>query len=204
LPTFTDAGNAGKKLPASQKNNLKNWNNKARCFFREITHLDYFMNAGDDAKAKCPYVSDLEIEYTSRGQTDWYDVYGVYNAKVLRNWVDPDPTYSGYFTQRNADNYAYFALAKYVQGQIGQYPSSPTPGRKKPTQEPRDAQTHEGSLANQATGQDVNLLLGDEQDPDTTSFPGCGDKLGTDINQYHCRLDHLAVRDIRIHAYICF
>ena len=183
MQTFTDAVNAGKKLPASKQINLENWNNRARCFFHEITHLDYFMNAGDDAKAKSPYVSDLEIKYSIAGKQAWHQVYGVYNAKVLRNYVDPDPKYSGYYTQRNADTYAYFALANYVQGQIGKYPSSPSPGRKKPTEEPRDSQTHEAPLANQATGQDVDLLPGDEQDPDTTSFPGCGDKFGKDINQ---------------------
>jgi hypothetical protein len=173
---------AGNKLPANEKTNLENWNNRARCFFHEITHLDYFMNAGDDDKAKSPYVSDLEVYYTTKGELDWHPCYGAYNAKVLRNWVDMEPQYIGYFTQRNADSYAYFALAKYVEGQIGKYPSSPSPGRKKPQQEPRDTKTHQAPRSEGPNqGQDVDLIPGDEQDPDDTIFPGCGDKVGTDI-----------------------
>jgi hypothetical protein len=113
LPTFKDAIAAGRKLPAAQKTDLEKWNNRARCFFHEITHLDYFMNAGDSDGAKSPYVSDLEVEYIV-GMKEWHDAYGPYNAKILRNWVDEDPQWSGYFTQRNADNYAFFALAKFV------------------------------------------------------------------------------------------
>jgi hypothetical protein len=183
LQTFKDAVNAGNKLPATQKTNLELWNNRARCFFHEITHLDYFMNAGDGDKAKSPYVSDLEVSYKIKEATDWHGCYGVYNCKVLRNWVDPDPQYSGYFTQRNADSYAYFALAKYVEGQIGKYPGSPSPGRKKPTEEPRDLKAHQAPLSGPKQGQDKDLIPGDEQDPGDTIFPGCGDKVGTDIAQ---------------------
>ena len=125
-------------------------------------------------------MSDLEVPYKIKGKTDWHDCYGAYNTKVLRNWVGPDPRYSGYFTRRNADNYAYFALAKYVEKQIGKYPSSPSPGRKKPTEEPRDAKTHQEPMSNPGgpkQGQDVDLIPGDEQDPDDTSFPGCRDKV---------------------------
>lgn len=183
LLPFQDAIKAGNALPAKQKTNLENWNNRARCFFHEITHLDYFMNAGKDDDGESPEVIDLEVQYTTKKVPGWHDCYGPYNAKVLRNWVDPDPQYSGYFTQRNADNYAYFALAKFVEGQIGQYPSSPSPGKKKPLQAPLDAVKHEPvSIGQNITeqGQDVDLIPGDEQDPDPIVYPGCLDKSGSD------------------------
>jgi hypothetical protein len=151
LPTFKDAIAAGKKLPAAQKTDFEKWNNRARCFFHEITHLDYFMNAGDSDGAKSPYVSDLEVEYIV-GMKEWHDAYGPYNAKILRNWVDEDPQWSGYFTQRNADNYAFFALAKFVEQETGKYPSSPSPGSKKPTAAPRDAVTHDSPVLGQGGG----------------------------------------------------
>jgi hypothetical protein len=182
LNTFSDAISQGKALPAAQKKDLSKWDNRARCFFHEVTHLDYFMNAGAGDDGKSPYVSDLEIYYTDRGKDDWHDVYGPYNCKVLRNWVDPNPKYSGYFTQRNADNYAFFALAKYVEGQINQYPSSPSPGRKKPKKEPQDAQTHAAPQTDGKPGLDTDLIDGDEQDsPDDIKYPGCGDKFGKDV-----------------------
>jgi hypothetical protein len=184
LNSLNEAITIQKRRPKSDQNRLDKWNNRARCFFHEITHLDYFMNAGDDKSSKSPFVSDLEIRYrTSRSPSDWYDAYGPYNAKVLRNWLDQDPKYIGYYSQRNADNYAWFALANYVQGIIGSYPSSPSPGRKKPTQAPRDANTHgEPAMFNSTASQAGGTIDGDEQDPpDDFPYPGCPDKFGVDI-----------------------
>jgi hypothetical protein len=110
------------------------------------------MNAGDSDGAKSPYVSDLEVEYKVKGEKEWHDAYGPYNAKILRNWVDEDPQWSGYFTQRNADNYAFFALAKFVEKETGKYPGSPSPGSKKPTTAPRDAVTHDSPVLGQGGG----------------------------------------------------
>lgn len=141
------------------------------------------MNSGprDDTKAKSPLVSDMKVYYNTVGSREWHGCYGAYNCKVLRNWIEPDPQYSGYFTQRNADSYVYFALAKYAEGQIGKYPSSPSPGRKKPLLELLDLRTNEPpEIANFGTeSQDVDQIPGDEQDPDDTKFPGCSDKIST-------------------------
>jgi len=184
LNSLTDIVKLNKKQPQSVQNRLDKWNNRARVFFHEVTHLDYFMNAGsgDDKNAKSPYVSDLEINYqTSKTQPAWYSCYGPYNAKVLRNWLTDDPKYIGYFTQRNADNYAWFALANYVQSQIGFYPSSPSPGRKRPQLEPRDAQTQAPPQLGTSAVSDDDLIPGDEQDPPADfTYPGCGDKVEAD------------------------
>ncbi|KAI4596708.1 hypothetical protein KJ359_005050 [Pestalotiopsis sp. 9143b] len=183
LNTFADAISQGKSLPAAQKKDLSKWDNRARCFFHEVTHLDYFMNAGANDDGLSPFVSDLEVNYdTPAVKGVWYEAYGPYNCRILRNWVDPDPQYSGYFTQRNADNYAFFALAKYVEGQTNQYPSSPSPGRKKPKKEPRDTRTHGEPQSDDTQSLDTDLIDGDEQDPPgDIKYPGCGDKFGGDI-----------------------
>lgn len=179
LQAFGDAINLGKKL-GSRKTDLSLWDNRARCFLHEVTHLDYFMNAGPGDQGKSPYVWDLEVEY--RG--DWHECYGPYYAKMLRNWVDADPQYSGYYTQRNADNYAWFALASYVKGQINQYPGSPSPGRRKPQSEPRNSATHaapEGLPNNATQSQDVDQIPEDGEEPPNTVYPGCPDNYGSDV-----------------------
>lgn len=186
LNSLLDIVTLNKKQPKAVKNRLDKWDNRARVFFHEVTHLDYFMNAGpaDDKKAQSPYVSDLEIYYkTSNKREAWYDSYGPYNAKVLRNWLDPDPKYSGYFTQRNADNYAWFAMANFVTSVIGFYPTNPSPGRNVPLLEPRDAQTHEAPLStnSSAASSTGDLIPGDEADPPSDfTYPGCGDKVEAD------------------------
>jgi hypothetical protein len=113
-------------------------------------------------------------------EPNWYEQYGGYNAKILRNWVDPDPKCSGYLTQRNTDNYAYFALAKYAERQIGHHLSSPSPDKEKLTDEPRDLRIRELPMSKQGVpkqGQHLNLILGDEQGSDDTPFSGYGDNL---------------------------
>ncbi|KAH7161209.1 hypothetical protein EDB81DRAFT_879542 [Dactylonectria macrodidyma] len=119
--------------------------NRVLCFFHEVTHLDYFMNAGDSHESISPYVSDLEIAFSkdNNGDNEWFEWYGSGNARVLKNWKDADPYYYGYYTQRNAKNYALFALAKYVEKVTGTYPLSPRPGTRKLLAKPRDAQTKE-------------------------------------------------------------
>ena len=165
----------GKK--SGRKTNLSIYDNTARVMFHEITHLDYFMNAPKTS----PYVSDLEIEYRDKGQVGWHGAYGPFNARLLTKWQDTDPAYSGYFTQRNADNYAWFAMAKYVEGQIGEYPRQPKPGPRKVQSEPRDARTHIEPEGHQS----VDLGDDDSGDDDADILdypvPGCGDKLGVPI-----------------------
>ena len=89
----------GKKRSAASQNNLQIWNSRARVFFHEATHLDYFMNAPGSS----PYVSDTKFSYKSGGNN--YDVegYGPYNAKILRNYVKQGRI--GYYTQRNGTQF---------------------------------------------------------------------------------------------------
>ncbi|KAL8790632.1 MAG: hypothetical protein Q9213_000480 [Squamulea squamosa] len=180
LLSMGEAIKAAKKLPTYQQNNLEVWNNRARVFFHEVTHLDYFVNA----PGKSPYISDTQFRYKDKGETFDVEGYGPYNAKILRNYIKKGRV--GYYTQRNADSYAWFALAKYVQGQIKKYPSGPNPGKIEPMRPPRDNLGQ--PLAAEDTGSEVpgegtDLIEAEELGPDSQhapgfSVPGCGDKFG--------------------------
>ncbi|KAL9628590.1 MAG: hypothetical protein Q9164_007212, partial [Protoblastenia rupestris] len=66
LPTLTEAIDRTKKKSTIDHNNLEFWNNRARCFFHEVTHLDYFMNADDNNdNSKSPEVFDTQFKYKS-------------------------------------------------------------------------------------------------------------------------------------------
>ncbi|KAN0085517.1 hypothetical protein V8E54_001984 [Elaphomyces granulatus] len=116
LRPLKEVVDAGKKKTEAEQNNLETWDSRARCFFHEVTHLTYFMNT----PGKSPKVEDLTIKFKKRGLTHKDTAYGPYNAKVLRNYRRRGM--GGFCTQRKADTYAFFALAKYVEKQIGRYP----------------------------------------------------------------------------------
>lgn len=91
-------------MSAPNQNNLELWDNRARCFLHEVTHLDYFMNAPD----KSPYTWDLTFQYRLGGQKLNADGYGPYNWKVIRNYVRQGK--AGFYTQYNGN------LTKVVYG----------------------------------------------------------------------------------------
>ena len=82
---------------------MENWNNRARVFFHEMTHLDSFMNADDkDDNSLSPEVFDVEFNYKRPGQLkETAQAYGPYYAKMLRNFIPKDAKLIGYYTQRN-------------------------------------------------------------------------------------------------------
>jgi hypothetical protein len=107
-----------KHKPREVQNNLENWDNRVRSLIHEITHLDYFM----DAPKKVPLVWDLEVYHNKK----WKLAYGPWAAKKTARYIEPGENFwSGYFSQRNADNFAWFAMAKYIESQIGFYPTEP-------------------------------------------------------------------------------
>lgn len=170
---------------SADKANLGKYDNTARVMLHEVTHLDYFVGTGptgpNDPKSNLPYIWDLQITVTEGGRQVDTPVYGPWYCRIMRNWVDPDPAYLGYFTQRNADTYAWFAMAKYVQSRIGQYPALPRVGNRKPRNAPvnsADGLAPYDAPANlSVTSLDLYQIGGDE-DPEPTDFgyPGCGDR----------------------------
>ena len=75
-----------------------------------------------------PSVLDLEIKikYSSTGSLIT-PAYGTLATKVLARWQGSSAVgTAGYWVQRNADNLAYYALAKYVMTKNGGiYPHLP-------------------------------------------------------------------------------
>jgi len=88
---------AGKKKPEAVQNNLETWNNRARCFFHEVTHLTCFMNTPGQG----PNVEDLTIKFKEGRFTQTDQAYGPYNVKLLRNYVKKGM--GGFYTQRNGN-----------------------------------------------------------------------------------------------------
>ncbi|KAH8710094.1 hypothetical protein GQ44DRAFT_564189, partial [Phaeosphaeriaceae sp. PMI808] len=113
---------------AERQENLGNWNNRARCFFHEVTYLAYFMNL----PLKTPFVDDLLLNYGPKSNKKQEVAYGPYNVKVLRNYRG-DAWYAG----QNADSYAWYAMAMWAQKEIGHYPELPKSNRVKPNRAPR-------------------------------------------------------------------
>ena len=82
LPSLSEAMTNTPKKSTVQRGKLDAWDNRARVFLHETTHLDYFMNAPGTS----PLIDDLQFEWNDRGKamTDW--AYGPYYAKILRNY----------------------------------------------------------------------------------------------------------------------
>ncbi|KAK1777157.1 hypothetical protein QBC45DRAFT_198800 [Copromyces sp. CBS 386.78] len=171
---------------SAKKTDLSEYDNTARVFLHELTHLDYFVGTDptgkNDPKSNIPYIWDLQITINENGARVDRPCYGPEYCRILRNWVDPDPQDLGYYTQRNADSYAWFAMAKYVQSKIGQYPAQPRVGRKKPRYAPVNSKNGlepQDAPANLSTTSLDNYQIGGDEDaaPLNFNFPGCGDRI---------------------------
>jgi hypothetical protein len=77
MPSLGEAIASTPKKSAAVKGHLASWDNRARVFLHETTHLDYFMNA----PGYSPLVDDLQFDWNENGQTvrDW--AYGPFSAR---------------------------------------------------------------------------------------------------------------------------
>lgn len=89
-----------KSKDLAYKDDLWNYQNRARTLFHEITHLDYFVNA----PSKSPVVDDVKIKvkYKNKRNPSIDTSYGPTNIKILANYEAVGK--GGYFTQRNGKN----------------------------------------------------------------------------------------------------
>lgn len=73
-----------------------------------------------------PHIADFTIYYRALNSDIRFETkaYGPLWTKVLARWYQAGID-TGEFVQRNADNLAMFALAKYVQNRLGIYPHLP-------------------------------------------------------------------------------
>ena len=83
------------KSVLAERDNLDSYDNRARVFFHEVTHLDYFMNT----PAQGPPIDDVLIKYKQGGRIVEGISYGAYFTKVLKNYRALRK--GGYYTQRN-------------------------------------------------------------------------------------------------------
>ena len=100
----------------------------ADIFLHELLHLDLAANSVNNDPN--PQIRDILIRYTANGsgsKSRWTKVYGPKLAKILARFlpISPSSKQTGYFVQRNDDNFVGFALANYVQSQVGYYPFLP-------------------------------------------------------------------------------
>ncbi|KAI0529773.1 hypothetical protein GGR58DRAFT_526027 [Xylaria digitata] len=128
LQTLTDHMN--NDLDAQARQNLTMWSyNRASVWMHEVTHMDYFMNT-----PYCgPIIEDLEFEHYKEVR----QAYGPRDAKRLANL---DRQQGGAkWTGINADNFALFALTKWVETHTAErrYPWAPYVSfRDMPTSDP--------------------------------------------------------------------
>ena len=87
--------NTAKKNARPYQNDLWNYQNRARCLFHEMTHLNYFMNAPD----KSPYVEEARLQWGSGKGRKNQLAYGPENIKILANYEAVGK--GGFYTQRN-------------------------------------------------------------------------------------------------------
>ncbi|KAJ2984320.1 hypothetical protein NUW58_g6102 [Xylaria curta] len=70
---------------------------------------------------------DLAADSVNESPNPQVTAYGPKHAKILARFLPRSPVLkqTGYFVQRNDDNFVYFALAKYIQSKTGLYPFLP-------------------------------------------------------------------------------
>jgi hypothetical protein len=82
LPSLSDAMQNTPKKSTTEQLKLEAWDNRARVFLHETTHLDYFMNAPGSS----PLVDDLQFDWSDRGKVVRDMAYGPKLCKILRNY----------------------------------------------------------------------------------------------------------------------
>jgi hypothetical protein len=106
----------------NSKFNLETYENRAAIMYHEMTHLDLAADSSGQNTPN-PRIIDLKITYEETDGSQWRTkAYGPLRTKMLARYEPPSPDdemTTGWYMQRNADNFAMFALAKYVQSKIG-------------------------------------------------------------------------------------
>ncbi|KAE8150838.1 hypothetical protein BDV25DRAFT_139433 [Aspergillus avenaceus] len=122
--SLADAIKYGMSLADPHDQKLANYDNRAQTFLHELFHLDL----AADSPSPNPRVDDLQINIKVNNDVRTYMAYGSWTCKVLARWQGGGTGVGsvGYYVQRNADNLAYYALAKYVMSKNGDtYPHLP-------------------------------------------------------------------------------
>ncbi|RYP11679.1 hypothetical protein DL765_007638 [Monosporascus sp. GIB2] len=113
--------------------------NQGAIMLHELLHLDVAADSVNETPN--PRIHDLKVRFKYFKEnrppepgrpgrivlSSWYKAYGLRLAKVLARFTPRSryATQTGYFVQRNVDNFVFFALSNYVAGIIGGYPWLP-------------------------------------------------------------------------------
>ncbi|KAF4339668.1 killer toxin subunits alpha beta [Fusarium beomiforme] len=110
--------NSKRDLPIEHRADLRNYvRNKGRVWFHELLHIDW-------ASGVLPgwHIKDLEAYFLDEDKTlIRRRVYDPEMTKGLARYKFDPP----FFIRRNADSFAMYSMAKYVQKAIGKYPHLP-------------------------------------------------------------------------------
>ncbi|KAM5368986.1 hypothetical protein ACJZ2D_009295 [Fusarium nematophilum] len=112
LPNLDSVITAGRASPYAQKIDISEYQCTAHTFLHELMHLWL----ASDSRGGSP-----------NPRWEKHSVYGPALSKLLARYqpaLDDDPP-AGFYTQRNAENLAYYALTVYIEMQVGEYPYLP-------------------------------------------------------------------------------
>lgn len=122
LRSLADGYSYGSAWRIPEKYRIDNYNNRATTFIHEMLHLNLAADSNHDTPN--PQIYDLTVAVKAGSQDDAlnFPAYGGIATKMVAR-ADPNP---GYYVQRNAENLAFFALAKYIMSRNGNiYPHLP-------------------------------------------------------------------------------
>ncbi|KAI4858757.1 hypothetical protein F4820DRAFT_204727 [Hypoxylon rubiginosum] len=109
--------------------NVDNYMNRGLVFLHELFHVD--MAADSEKGTPNPKIFDIKIRYEDpkgepKGPLKAYTArYSKLLARFLPSNKGKNPKSTGYWVQRNVDNFSRYAMAKYLEGKIGGYPFLP-------------------------------------------------------------------------------
>ncbi|KAF1994058.1 hypothetical protein P154DRAFT_586974 [Amniculicola lignicola CBS 123094] len=120
--TLDEVIKKGKGAPKEEKYNINYyWNNRGKILFHELLHgATVGKHANDNLM-----ISDLRIKIRIEDKPDELtevDAYGPLNSKMLARTIR-DQNFN--HVRQNDDNWSAYALAKYIQDEVGIYPILP-------------------------------------------------------------------------------
>ncbi|PWI64133.1 hypothetical protein PCL_12117 [Purpureocillium lilacinum] len=109
--------------------NVDNYMNRGLIFLHELFHVD--LAANSEKGEPNPKIFDISIRYNdTEGNIQgprraYYARFSKLLARFLPSSRAKNPKSTGYWVQRNVDNFSRYAMAKYLEGKLGGYPFLP-------------------------------------------------------------------------------
>ncbi|KAI9657865.1 MAG: hypothetical protein M1831_004101 [Alyxoria varia] len=177
--SLEDAIKRGTALRKPNNFKIDEYHNRAQIFFHELTHLH--LAADSEGGSPNPEVWDLTISIKLTSDRSWNTVaYGGLSSKLIARYQ----TETGYYVQRNADNFAFYATAKYIMTRnknvyphlpVVKYELSGPPWREVFNDASLVASFNKDGALNVTNADEITNL--DETIPELGDYPGCVDDL---------------------------